>query len=331
MPWEARILFDSATSSDSDATQPPESEPNGAAAQVNAAKSEGSDSWGLNGLEGRKASEQQREASGQPSGQVDQRLEPPRASWGSIAGRVGSVLLIVVILGWTYEGAEIRPGELVQNSGNMLGYLRGFFPPDFRDGKLFLQEMWVTIQIAIWGTFLAVLLAVPCGLMASVNVSPVWLRQPVRRVMDAFRAINEMIFALLFVSAVGLGPFAGVLALAVHTLGTLAKLFSEAVEAVDPRPVEGIRAVGASWFDEIIYGILPQVMPLWISYTLYRFESNMRSASVVGMVGAGGIGMLLWDAIRSFDYGRTAAMLIIVVVNVTLIDVGSSWVRKRFI
>jgi phosphonate transport system permease protein len=155
--------------------------------------------------------------------------------------------------------------------------------------------------------------------------------QPVRRVMDACRSINEMIFAMLFISAVGLGPFAGVLALFMHTLGTLAKLFSEAVEAIDPQPVEGIRATGANKLQEIAYGIIPQVVPLWISYSLYRFESNVRSASVVGMVGAGGIGMLLWDAIRSFNYGATAAMLIILVVVVSLLDLGSAYVRKRFI
>jgi phosphonate transport system permease protein len=110
-----------------------------------------------------------------------------------------------------------------------------------------------------------------------------------------------MVFALLFVVAVGLGPFAGVLALFVHTTGILAKLFSEAVEAIDPDPVEGIRATGAAPLAEIVFGVLPQVMPLWISYTLYRFESNVRSAAVVGIVGAGGIGALLWDVIRGFQ------------------------------
>jgi phosphonate transport system permease protein len=158
-----------------------------------------------------------------------------------------------------------------------------------------------------------------------------WIYQPVRRAMDACRSINEMIFAMLFISAVGLGPFAGVLALFMHTLGTLAKLFSEAVEAIDPQPVEGIRATGANTLQEIAYGIIPQVVPLWISYSLYRFESNVRSASVVGMVGAGGIGMLLWDAIRSFNYGATAAMLIILVVVVSLLDLGSAYIRRRYI
>jgi len=150
----------------------------------------------------------------------------------------------------------------------------------------------------------------------------------VRRIMDACRAINEMVFAMLFIVAVGLGPFAGVLALAVHTTGTLAKLFSEAVEAIDPRPVEGIRAAGAPTLVEVLYGIVPQVLPLWLSFTLYRFESNVRSASVVGMVGAGGIGVILHEVIRGFEYAQTAAVLLIIVASVTLIDVVSARIRQ---
>jgi phosphonate transport system permease protein len=149
--------------------------------------------------------------------------------------------------------------------------------------------------------------------------------------MDACRAINEMVFALLFIVAVGLGPFAGVMALFVHTTGTLAKLFSEAVEAIDPRPVEGIRATGAHSLVEIVYGVIPQVLPLWLSFTLYRFESNVRSASVVGMVGAGGIGVVLFEVIRGFQYAQTCAVLIILVVSVSLIDLLSARLRKRFI
>ena len=173
--------------------------------------------------------------------------------------------------------------------------------------------------------------SVPLALLAAGNLTPWWVHQPVRRLLDACRAINEMVFALLFVVAVGLGPFAGVLALWVHTTGTLAKLFSEAVEAIDPQPVEGIRATGAHPLAEVMYGVLPQVMPLWISYTLYRFEANVRSASVVGMVGAGGIGMVLWDVIRGFQYAQTAAVLLMLVVSVALIDLASSALRKRFV
>ena len=239
--------------------------------------------------------------------------------------------LLLAVLAWAWRGAEIRPLDLLKDSGNIGTYAREFFPPDFSDWRIYAKEMVVTVHIAIWGTVLAVIAAVPMGLLCSGNIAPGWLHQPVRRLMDACRAINEMVFAMLFIVAVGLGPFAGVLALAVHTTGTLAKLFSEAVEAIDPRPVEGIRATGAHKLVEIVYGVIPQVLPLWLSFTLYRFESNVRSASVVGMVGAGGIGVVLFEVIRSFQYAQTCALLIILAVTVTLIDMLSATLRHRFI
>lgn len=225
----------------------------------------------------------------------------------------------------------MRPLELMRDAGNMGTYLADFFPPDFGEWRHYVKEMLVTLQIAVWGTALAIVCAIPFGLLCASNVTPWWIHQPVRRMMDACRAINEMVFAMLFVVAVGLGPFAGVLALWVHTTGTLAKLFSEAVEAIDPQPVEGIRATGAHKLEEIAFGIVPQVMPLWISYSLYRFEANVRSASVVGMVGAGGIGVVLWEIIRGFYYAQTCAVLLMIIVTVSAVDLFSAQIRKRFI
>lgn len=236
--------------------------------------------------------------------------------------------LFFLVLAWAWNGAEMRPLDLIKDSGNMTKYAADFFPPNFRDWKLYIHEMLVTVQIAIWGTLLAILFAVPFGLLSASNVVPAWVYQPVRRLMDALRAINEMVFAMLFIVAVGLGPFAGVLALFVHTTGTLAKLFSEAVEAIDARPVEGIRVTGSHPIAEIVFGIIPQVLPLWVSYSLYRFESNVRSASVVGMVGAGGIGVILYEVIRGFQYPQTCAVLIILVVTVTMIDITSAFLRR---
>ena len=213
------------------------------------------------------------------------------------------------------------------DSANMATFARDFFPPDFHDWRIYVSEMIITLQIALWGTVLAVVCAVPLGLLCAQNLVPAWVYQPVRRAMDACRAINEMVFAMLFIVAVGLGPFAGVMALWIHTTGVLAKLFAEAAEAIDPRPVEGIRATGASAAEEILYGVIPQVLPLWISYSLYRFESNVRSASVVGMVGAGGIGVILHEVIRGFEYAQTSAVLLIIIASVTLIDVISARIR----
>jgi phosphonate transport system permease protein len=239
--------------------------------------------------------------------------------------------LLIALLAASWNGADLRPLDLLRDSGNMASYAASFFPPNFNDWRYYLQEMVVTVQIALWGTALAVVCAVPLALLCSANISPVWVRQPVRRLMDAARAINEMVFAMLFIVAVGLGPFAGVLALWIHTTGILAKLFSEAVEAIDPQPVEGVRATGANALEEILYGVIPQVLPLWISYTLYRFESNVRSASVVGMVGAGGIGVVLWEIIRGFQYTETCAVMIIIVVTVTIVDLISARIRKALI
>ena len=258
---------------------------------------------------------------------LQERAAAQRPGWLYYAGWAAAL----AFLGWAWKGAEIRPLDLARDAGNIAIYLSDFFPPDFRDWRIYMGEMLVTLHIAVWGTLLAVLAAVPLGLAASANVAPAWIHQPVRRLMDACRAINEMVFALLFIVAVGLGPFAGVLALFVHTTGTLAKLFSEAVESIDPRPVEGIRATGAHPLVEIVYGVIPQVLPLWVSFTLYRFESNVRSASVVGMVGAGGIGVVLFEVIRGFQYAQTCAVLIILVVSVSLIDLLSARLRRRFI
>lgn len=250
-----------------------------------------------------------------------------KRGWLSLVGWI----VAFAVLGAAWRGADMRPLDLLSDSGNMGQFAKDFFPPDFGDWRIYVQELLVTLAVAVWGTVLAVVCAIPCGLLSARNMAPVWVVQPLRRVMDACRAINEMVFAMLFIVAVGLGPFAGVLALWVHTTGVLAKLFAEAVEAIDPRPAEGVRATGATGLDEIIYAVLPQVLPLWISYVLYRFESNVRSAMVVGMVGAGGIGVVLYEAIRSFNYAQTAAVMIMVIVVVTAIDLVSAWLRERVI
>lgn len=254
-------------------------------------------------------------------------VPPPKRSWFSMA----SWALVLAVLALSWRGAEMAPLTLFRDSGNMVTFIKDFFPPDFSQWQDYLTEMLVTLQIAVWGTALAVVLSIPFGLMSAENLVPWWIYQPTRRLMDACRAINEMVFAMLFVVAVGLGPFAGVLALFIHTTGVLSKLLSEAVEAIEPGPVEGIRATGASKIEEILYGVLPQIMPLLISYSLYRFESNVRSATVVGMVGAGGIGVTLWEAIRGFQFQQTCALMLIIIVTVSLLDFLSQRLRKHFI
>lgn len=241
-------------------------------------------------------------------------------------------LAIGAALVWSWGPAEMsRWPFLFTEAGNMAEYAAGFARPDFTDWRYYLEEMLITIQIALWGTFLAVVLSVPFGILSAHNMAPWWVLQPARRLMDLFRAIHEIVFAVLFVVAVGLGPFAGVMALFVHTTGILAKLFSEAVEAIDPRLVEAIRTTGASRVQQVIYGVIPQVLPLWISFSLYRLESNVRAATVLGLIGAGGIGQVMFENIRGFYYSESAAILIIVVVTVTLMDLLSQQLRKLVI
>ena len=265
---------------------------------------------------------------------TDAASAPARAPAGDQRQSLPKLLAYGLVLGAlaaSWHGAGMDPLQLIRDSGNMATMLADFFPPDLADWQDYLDEMLVTVMIAVWGTALAVAFAVPFGLMCADNIAPWWLVQPCRRLMDLCRSINELVFAMIFVAAVGLGPFAGVLALFVHTTGILAKLFAEAVEAIDARPVEGIRATGAGPLEEIVYGVIPQVMPLWISYALYRFESNVRSASVVGLVGAGGIGLVVWEVVRAFQFQRACTVIIIILLAVTAIDALSQRLRRIFI
>lgn len=222
-------------------------------------------------------------------------------------------------------------GNLFSNPEKMQVYGRDFLNPDFTDWRALVGLMWLTVQIALWGTFLAVFMAVPLSLMASRNLSPAWLVWPVRRVMDLMRSIPDLVIATLFIVAVGLGPLAGVLAIALNTAGVLAKLFSEAVESIDKGPIEGVKATGGGQLHEIAWGVIPQVAPLWTSFALYRFESNSRAATVLGLIGAGGIGQALFESLQAFEYRTVSTIAIIIVVAVTLIDMLSQAMRKRLL
>lgn len=243
----------------------------------------------------------------------------------------GQLALLAGVLIWAAYGSELNFVALVMNAGNMLDLLGDFYPPDFREWNYYLEEMLVTLQIAICGTVLAVVTAVPLSVLASNNIVPSYIRVPTRVSMDLLRSINALVFAMLFVVIVGLGPFAGVLAIWIHTTGVLTKMYSEAIEAVDPGQVIGVRACGASLLGEIRYGIIPQVVPHLISNSLYRLESNIRSATVLGLVGGGGIGMVLWEYIRGFQFQKVSVIILIVVVVVSLVDMSSSVIRKQFI
>lgn len=260
---------------------------------------------------------------------VPQAPKRAMASWSVDLLVWGGFAIILIAAFETVDLPNVM--NLFSNSENMKNYGRDFLNPDFSNWRALVGQMWLTVQIALWGTFLAVFLAVPLSLMASRNLSPAWLVWPVRRVMDLLRSIPDLVIGTLFIVAVGLGPLAGVLAIALNTAGVLAKLFSEAVESIDKGPIEGVKATGAGRMHEIVWGVLPQVAPLWTSFALYRFESNSRAATVLGLIGAGGIGQVLFESLQAFDYRSVSMIAIIIVVAVTLIDMLSQIMRKRLL
>ncbi|MDE2356282.1 MAG: phosphonate ABC transporter, permease protein PhnE [Alphaproteobacteria bacterium] len=242
--------------------------------------------------------------------------------WGGLA--------LVLIVG--FRGAEIwRVGDLASGARNMATLGAEFVRPDFSDLGLYLGQMVLTLEMALWGSVLALILAVPLGLAGARNLAPSWLQQPARRLLDVLRSVPDLVAGALFVAAIGLGPLAGVLALALNTGGVLGKLFAEAVEAVDPGPVEGLRATGAAPLLVALWAVIPQVAPLWVSYFLYRFESNARSATVLSLIGAGGIGQPLFDAINAFAFDKASAIVIVILAAVTVVDLASQWIRARLI
>jgi phosphonate transport system permease protein len=257
---------------------------------------------------------------------------PPRAP---LSRRLLDIVLwggIAAALVISFGPVEIRRlGLVFTNSANMRQFGSEFLKPDTSDWLTYVAQMWLTVQMALWGTFLALVIAIPFGLACARNISPVWLQQPMRLLMNLLRSAPDLVIGVLFIVAVGVGPLAGVMALALNTGGVLAKLFSEAVEAIDPRPVEGVRATGASQLQEIVWGVIPQVAPLWTSYALYRFESNARSATVLGLIGAGGIGQLLFQYLQSFNFSAVSSISIVIVVAVSLIDILSQAMRRRLI
>jgi phosphonate transport system permease protein len=215
-----------------------------------------------------------------------------------------------------------------------LGFLVQFMIPPATGGALgaMLHALAETLAMAFLGTLLAALAALPLGFLGAKNVLPAALLHfGLRRSFDSLRGVDSLIWALIFVSAVGMGPFAGILALAVPDAGTLAKLFAEAIENADRRQVEAVRAAGGGRVMQARFGLAPQVLPVMASHVLYFFESNVRSASILGVVGAGGIGLALSERIRINNWDEVAFLIILILVTVSIIDTLSGRLRRAII
>lgn len=276
-------------------------------------------------------------------------------------GIKGAALVILGVLAylWGIEGTKASPVELVEGIPSIWNFVSRLFPPEFEtrtetlqtppialagleiprfgfEGVTFpypeiLDAIVETIQIAIVGTSLAIILSIPFAILAARNISHPVVYATTRFLMNTNRAVPDIIFALIFVAAVGLGPFGGVLALAVGSIGFMAKVYAESIEAIDPQQVLAVRATGASRLQTIIYAVVPQALPMLASYSLLLFESNVRSATILGIVGAGGVGFELSKYMSLFQYQYLMGALIIIIIVVTVLDRVSDRVRTNLI
>lgn len=254
-------------------------------------------------------------------------LGPPqgRLGWWGVGVMTAA---IATFLWWAAIGSQINASNLVNGVPYMWDFLVRMMPPN----PGFLDRLWrpalESLQVAVWGTLLGVALSLPISLFAARNLSPHPLVfHATRQALNCMRGINEIILALIFVAAIGLGPFAGVLALAIHGAGMLGKFFAEAMEDIDEGPLEAFRSAGAGPFKTFFFGVLPQVLPTWFGTIFYRLETNVRQSTVLGMVGAGGIGFELVSSMKLFKYQDTATCILVILAMVLITDLVSSRVR----
>jgi phosphonate transport system permease protein len=242
------------------------------------------------------------------------------------------LLIMLALIVWSIVGVEISPQKLQRFWPNIIRFVSSLWPPDNDFWFELTEPILATIQMAFLGTLLSMVLSFPFALLAARNTSPhPAVYQISRLILNVIRAIPSLVWAIIFVAAMGFGPFAGVIALGVGQVGVLGKLYSEAIEAINPRQVEAVRASGAGVLQVFSFAVLPQALPLMLSYTLLDFESNIRSATILGIVGAGGIGFELQASFSQFKFHQVLTILIEIVVLVTVIDQFSAFVRRRLI
>jgi phosphonate transport system permease protein len=245
--------------------------------------------------------------------------------------RRASIFVAVAVLAWIAWDTGADPVRLARGLPWLVDFVRRMLPPDLRVLPAALAGALTTAEIAVLGTAVAAVLALPLGFASARNVAPPRLFYPARGVLNFFRSVDTLVYALVFVAAVGLGPFPGVLAVVAYTTTSLAKLYSEAIEGVDPGPVDAIAATGATALQVLRFGVLPQVVPLFLSYILYRLETNIRAATVLGFVGAGGVGFYLQTYLRTIDYPAASTVLLVTVAMVMVVDAVSSRLRDRLV
>ncbi|MEI5667225.1 phosphonate ABC transporter, permease protein PhnE [Bosea sp. CCNWLW174] len=260
----------------------------------------------------------------------------------AIAGSLKTKLMTIVVVGglvglflYGLTTLETSLWKIIAGFANLGTFIALMLPPDpgsFARAVIFVKALFETIAIAFLGTIMAAILAFPLGFLAAKNVvANRIVHFLARRSMDTVRGVDALIWALIWVNVVGLGPFAGMLAIMTSDLGAFGKLFSEAIESADRKPVEGVASVGGGKLHEIRFGLIPQVLPVIASQVLYYIESNTRSSTIIGIVGAGGIGLYLAETIRTLEWQQVSFLILLILAAVTAIDFLSSKLRFAII
>ena len=238
------------------------------------------------------------------------------------------VILVLALFGLSLPGAELDLDKLARGLPRMADFLGRMVPPDLSVMQTVVISTVETLQIALVGTFFSVVLSFPLALMAASNLSPAWLSQPVKALLGAIRAVPLILLALFFVSTVGLGPFPGVLAVTVHSIGMLGKFYAEAFENANDGVLEALDSAGATLLQRLRFGVIPQVSPDLMRDTLFRLELNFRESLILGLVGAGGIGFYIQLYIRAFQYERVATLTITLLLMVVIVELVSTRLRQ---
>lgn len=249
--------------------------------------------------------------------------------------RLGWAALVVGLAAFyavSWRLAQIDPVRLLTGLPRLGHWIASAWPPRLDELPLILQRTAETVAMAAIGTTIATLLAIPAAVLASRNITPFpRLYHPVRWFLNALRGIDSFVFALLFVAAVGLGPFAGTLGISLHTWGSAAKLYADHIENAQIGPLEAVRSTGAGRYTAIVYALLPDVLPVLLSTTLFWWEFNVRASTVLGVVGAGGIGLELKNSMDLLDFSRLFTIIAVILVVVTALDQLSGWLRRRLV
>jgi phosphonate transport system permease protein len=241
-----------------------------------------------------------------------------------------AILAVAVFYVVSWRLAQVDPARLVTGLPKLLHWLAVGWPPKTDELPLILLRTGETIAMAAIGTTLATVLAIPMAVLASRNITPLpWLYFPTRWFLNGLRGIDSFVFALLFVASVGLGPFAGVLGIGLHTWGSAAKLMADHIENVDLGAMEAVETTGAGRLTAIAYALVPEILPVFLSTTLFWWEFNVRASTVLGVVGAGGIGQELKNSVDLLDFQRLFTILAVILVVVTALDQLSGWLRRR--